>query len=97
MVNVPRIQITQHECSSIIPSKNLTFSDIEIMLCWYNEESRPIYLKPDANVGLMKGFEGIVNNLFGELPQIFPNLRIFRNVPRDPGSQFFALLNTNNK
>ena len=80
MVNVPRIQITQHECSSIIPSENLTFRDIEINLRWYNQESRPIYLKFDANVVLMSGFEGIFNNLCRESPQMLLNLTLFTTV-----------------
>ena len=45
------------------------------------------YSKFDANVGLLRRFEGIFNNICGKSPQMFLNLRIFRNVPRDPGSQ----------
>ena len=52
-----------------------------------NEENRSIYCKIDANVGLSRRFEGIFNNLCGKSPQMFLNLRIFRNVPRDLGSQ----------
>ena len=34
VVNVPQIQITQCGCSSKIPSENLTFIDIEMILVW---------------------------------------------------------------
>ena len=52
-----------------------------------NEENMPIYCKFEANVGLLRRFDGIFNNLCGKSPQMFLNLRIFRNVPRDLGSQ----------
>ena len=75
---VPWIQITQCGSSSKIPLENLTFSDIEIISGWYKKGNRASYCKFDANVCLLRRYEGIFNYSCGKSLEMFLNLRILK-------------------
>jgi hypothetical protein len=55
-----------------------------------NDTKESIYDKFDNNIKLEIRFEASITKICGRLIKMFLNLVIWRNVPRDPGSQLFA-------